>query len=695
MSTRRSLTAFFSVLTAGVAITAIVSAEQAAPQRDTTGQPVKGTSAISGRLVTQDQSAQPVRRATVTAIPDGGAAGPVQLRTAVTDEAGRFQIKDLPEGRYNLTAQKSPFIETRYGSTRPGGAGTPITLKAGAQMTDVVLRMARGAVLSGRILDENGDPASGVSVRVMQVRNQFGERTLASVGMAMIDTTDDRGMYRLYGLAPGEYVIAATPRSLAGEIRAMTEEEVRAVMQALQEQRAAAAQQQTYGNAATPNANPNANKPPATAPSDASKVTITYAQVYYPGATTSTMATTITVGAGEERTGLDFPLRLVRTTTIEGVVAVPEGIAPQSVQLMMQPVGPDAGTNLVNIEALIGQRVTPGPDGRFKYTGVAPGQYTISARATRGSGPVPPPPPPPPPPPGAGAGGGAGVAGAQVMTFTARGGGAGGEPAVFFSDFTTGAPSDPNAVQYWATAEVSVDGSPVSGIALTLQPGMTVTGKVEFRSGVVRPGADFKSVFLNLQQVATLGPVINLGGGPQFRVDEAGNFTISGIMPGRYRVTGLVRNPPTSGPGAGDPWYVGSAMLKGQDVLDTPLVIGPNENITGAVVTFTDTIQTIEGTLSDATGRAAPDFTILVLPADKRFWTPNSRRIRSTRPATDGGFRITGLPPGEYRLSAVTDVRPDDLNDSSFLEQMLGASIPITLAPAERKKQDVRISGGL
>ena len=687
MKTRRSISSLIAVITVAAALTAAVLHAQQA--RDTSTQPPKGTSLISGRIVTHDSTPQPVRRATVTLIPEGGGVTGAQIRVISTDDAGRFEIRDLPEGRYTLTASKAPFLDVRYGSTRPGGAGTTITLKAGATMTDIVLKMARGAVVTGRILDENGEPAWGVSVRALQVRNQGGERTLVQASAAFmpaIESTDDRGMYRIFGLAPGEYVISATPRSTLGEIRAMTEDEIRAIMTALQEQRAAAAQQSQYGNAMP---NPSANKPPAVAPSDASKVTIAYAPVFYPGATTSSMATAVTLGAGEERTGVDVSLRLVRTTTVEGMVVVPEGIAPQNVQLMIQPTGADAGTAMMTIETLMGQRVVPGPDGKFKYTSLAPGQYSSTARATRGSGPVPPP-PPPPPPPGAGGGGGAG---AQVMTFTARA--TGGEaPMVFVTDGPA-AQADPNAIPYWASVDVTVDGSPINGVALTLQPGMTVSGKVEFRSGVVRPGADFKSIQLNLLPAPGANPVINMGG-TQFRIDEKGNFTITGVVPGRYRLNGFLRNPvPQTGPGAGDPWYIGSAMVKGQDVMDVPLTIAPNENLSGAVVTFTDTIQTVEGTLALASGRPAPDFTIVVFSSDKRFWLTNSRRIRSVRPATDGGFRVNGLPPGEYRLAAVTDVRPEELTDSAFLEQLVGASIPITLAPGEKKKQDVKISGGL
>ena len=88
------------------------------------------------------------------------------------------------------------------------------------------------------------------------------------------------------------------------------------------------------------------------------------------------------------------------------------------------------------------------------------------------------------------------------MTFTAAaGGGEGlalGRYVMMMGDAGGGA-------QYWAQTDVPVDGSPITGVTLALQPGMTITGKVEFRSTGVRPGADFKRVQLTLTPAPTGG----------------------------------------------------------------------------------------------------------------------------------------------------------------------------------------------
>ena len=75
---------------------------------------------------------------------------------------------------------------------------------------------------------------------------------------------------------------------------------------------------------------------------------------------------------------------------------------------------------------------------------------------------------------------------------------------------------------------------------------------------------------------------------------------------------------------------------------------------------------------------------------------PQSRRIQSVRPGTDGRFVFRGIPAGEYRLTAVTDVEPGEWYDPTFLEQLMNASITVSVREGERKVQDIKVatSGG-
>ena len=190
----------------------------------------------------------------------------------------------------------------------------------------------------------------------------------------------------------------------------------------------------------------------------------------------------------------------------------------------------------------------------------------------------------------------------------------------------------------------------------------------------------------------TAGGVTVMMGGPTLQMDPAGKFTVTGVTPGRYRLTGNAPVAPGTGPGI--TWTLRSAMVKGRDVLDFPLDIGPGEEVADAVLTFTDATQQVAGVLQDASGRPAPDYTIVVFASDKAYWTPLSRRIRTVRPGTDGRYTVANLPPGEYRIAALVDIAPGEANDPAFLEQLLPASYQFSLGDGERKVQDLRIAGG-
>jgi hypothetical protein len=251
---------------------------------------------------------------------------------------------------------------------------------------------------------------------------------------------------------------------------------------------------------------------------------------------------------------------------------------------------------------------------------------------------------------------------------------------------------------------------------------MTVTGRVTFEGSTLTPPTDLTRVQVRLvprgqQQFET--------GVPPAQVDAMGNFKITGVAPGRYVLQGSAPSGGNAGGrgdvvgfagvgggvaggvaggggggrggqggGQGGQWSLKSAMAQGRDALDFPVEIRPNEHVTGAILTFTDRTQEISGTIQDASGRPTSDFTIVVFPADNRYWTPQSRRIQSARPDTAGKFTLRNLPPGDYRVTAVVDVEPGEWFDPNFLQQIVGFSTPILLAPGERKVQDLRVAGG-
>ena len=616
-------------------------------QRDTLNDPRVGSALVSGVVMSDEATPQPLRRAQVTLM---GTDQPV-IKNVFTDAAGRFTVTDLPSGRYSLSASKGGYVRMSYGARRHDRPGTPLNLAEGQRLGSLSIRLPKGGVITGRLTDENGGPAQGAQVRLLQYRTQQGERTLlpALGGNLMGESTDDRGVYRLYGLPPGDYIVAATPRNTnVGEIRASTDAEIRAALAALQQP-------------ATPAPPKGQPLPPPREP-----VTVGYAPVYFPGSAAVSGASTITLGPGEERNGVDFGLQIVRTAKVEGMVVVPAGMAPQSVTLTMVPTGAHVAPGILGTTFI--NRVTPGPDGKFSYAAVPPGQYTINARMAANA-------------PGAGGarGGGAGE------TFEYKVMGYGAAPQMMIGGPGGSGPS------YWATADITMDGTPQTSVLLTMQPGLTITGKLDFKGTRLEAPADFSRVRVTLSPAPTAGGPGVMVGLPSAQVDASGRFTVSGVTPGKYLVNAFVPTPPGAGPGLA--WSLQSAVFKGRDVLDFALEVSPNDEISGGVLTFTDMTQQVSGTLQDQSGRPAPDYTIIVFAADKRFWLPQTRRIRTTRPGTDGKFTVTNLPAGEYRLAAVVDIAASDANDPAFLEQLMQASLPVTLAEGDRKVQDVRIAG--
>jgi hypothetical protein len=382
----------------------------------------------------------------------------------------------------------------------------------------------------------------------------------------------------------------------------------------------------------------------------------------------------ITIGVGEERLGVDLQLQLVPTSRVHGRIVTPDGTPPIGAQLQLRPA--TAGADVVMSGNGIGNFGTPvAQDGSFAFQNVTPGQYTLQARLPlRQSDPS--------------AGGDAAAAQAA-----GRGRGAFAAP---------GARGGPITQVLWASSDIAVDGREVSDVMLMLQPGMTIGGRVAFEGAA--PPADLTTVRVTLQGAD--GQMIGAPAAAQ--ADAAGNFSVSGVAPGKYFVRASVAgqgraagpgfgpaqpSSPAAPAGGSTTWRLKSALAGGQDVLDSSLDLKPNDHISGMVLTFTDQTQELSGILQDATGQPTSDYTIILFAADSRQWAPQSRRIMATRPGTDGRFTFSGFPAGQYRLTAVTDAEPGEWFDPAFLSQVVPASLPLGIADGEKKTQDIRLAG--
>lgn len=158
------------------------------------------SASIHGRI-TVTETGGPIRRAEVRAMNDRGIT-----RLATSDAEGRYELRDLPAGQYRLIVSRSGFVTLGFGQGRPAEALTPIDLAEG-QRVSANMSLPRAGAIAGRILDESGEPVGGVRVQAMRPRIADGQRRLQPVGV--IDTTDDMGAFRVFGLEPGDYYVAA------------------------------------------------------------------------------------------------------------------------------------------------------------------------------------------------------------------------------------------------------------------------------------------------------------------------------------------------------------------------------------------------------------------------------------------------------------------------------------------------------
>ncbi len=167
-------------------------------------------------------------------------------------------------------------------------------------------------------------------------------------------------------------------------------------------------------------------------------------------------------------------------------------------------------------------------------------------------------------------------------------------------------------------------------------------------------------------------------------VQADGAFELKGLIPAPYQLSAQV--PGGVGPNG---WWLRSALVDGRDLLDRPFTVGDTD-LTNVTLTFSDRHTELAGTLTTADGRPAPDYVVITLPEDRPLWSA-ARRIQQARPATNGRFVFTDLPPGTYRLAAVTDVAEENWRGEDFLAAVAPAGVKVTIREGEKKVQDLRI----
>jgi len=287
----------------------------------------RGTAVMRGQIVSADTGA-PIRRAQVRI----SSLEARESRLAATDAQGRFEVKELPAGRYTINASKGGFVSLQYGQRRPSESGTPIELGDGQTLDKLTIALPRGSVLGGRITDEFGEPVANASVIAMRYSYAAGGRRLtAAAGSNSRDTTDDQGHYRLFGLPPGDYFVSATLRTGGPE-------------------------------AADPTGEVSG-----------------YSATYFPGTPNISEAAKVTLAVSQENTAISFGLIATKLVRISGQVLTSAGTPAAGGNVLLMPGGTTGGRGMLMQQGGNGGRIDQ--TGAFTIANVAPGRYQVQARS--------------------------------------------------------------------------------------------------------------------------------------------------------------------------------------------------------------------------------------------------------------------------------------------------------------------------
>lgn len=283
------------------------------------------TCRISG-MVTKLADGTPLKNATVRLENGEEREHTIAARTTAD---GRYELRNVPPGRYKVKVTRDGYVAMEYGQRKPSDPGATLVLSAGENKEPVNFRLIAAAVIAGRVFGEDGEPMWHVSVGAWRKAYWAGGQALDRVNAGQ---TNDLGEYRLYGLAPGRYFVSATQRDWEG---------------ATGDREFSAGDKQGEKG---------------------------YIKEYYPGTQDLSKAAAITLKEGEEAPGIDIQMKQVSVYRIRGRV-VNQTTQNAAAHPYLQLSGRtkyrewDGSSGLVFVK----------PDGSFEYPNVVPGTYLLVA----------------------------------------------------------------------------------------------------------------------------------------------------------------------------------------------------------------------------------------------------------------------------------------------------------------------------
>ncbi len=390
-------------------------------------------------------------------------------RSVMTTNDGSFFFRELPAGRYAISADAFGYLSNTYPMH-------VIELTNRDAPAEVPLRVWKLGAISGRVIDERGEPVVGVPVTAFR-RETLGSGPKLSGDGAKAET-DDRGVYRLAQLPPGNYVVGvlssstSLPASLAAAIdgSASNRDESWALTSTLIDggSQVRSGEGQHAGDFVLVRPGP----PPVLSPDGKM---LTYFTTLYPGTANPADAAVIALASGEARDGIDVPIRFAPTVEVSGVVTGPDG-PMNGLTVELQP----ANGLIVNsvVEPMGLPRAITDARGAFRFLAVSPGSYVLKA-----------------------------------------------------AYLVQGPPNSGSDISLWAAQPLTIGDRAIDGLTVAMKQGLHVSGRAEFE------GASEAMLAGGLQLIVGLRPI----GAQSWRSLPArsasdGTFTTPGDAPGRYVV---------------------------------------------------------------------------------------------------------------------------------------------------------------
>lgn len=503
-------------------------------QQDESKSTAPSTGTITGRVI--NENGQPLSHVTIYVT---APITSLQQRTATTDDGGNFQLTDLDALVYFVGASAPSYINF----PREPDSPLPTSYRIGDSVT---INLIKGGVITGTVTSPGGEPMVQAGVRAILIRDATGKPP-SSPRFPLERLTDDRGVYRIYGLATGTYLVSAGGRG-------------------------------PYGYAT----NAYDSDSPTYAPSS-----------------TRDAAAEISVRAGEETSGVDIRYRGEAGHAISGTVS--------------GPTTPDSGTDIKLMQMMSGAAQMVGfsyqsPNSKgFAIYGVADGDYDLTAQWSSGQG--------------------------EVMA------------------------SEP--------LRVTVKGGDITGINLVLKALSLISGRIVLENTTALECKNkrkplFSETLLMVRRTDKDAkdqiPLTNFSGS-QAVPDKSGDFLLRNLVPGLFSLNArffakywYLRSIVREIPGA-LPARTGAANQQ-TDLARNGINLKFGERLTGVAVTLGEGAASLRGVVKLGEGERVPAKLYAHLVPSEKEHAEDVLRFFTTLVQADGTFAVNNLPPGRYWILA-------------------------------------------